>query len=506
MVHRQSGAFKEEPGTAVSSDHHHPHHTPQQGPPPHHLQQPRPSSIPHQQHHSQQAPPTQAQHPNPYPPHGGIPPYSQGPPTSAGQLSQDAPYYQSHPSPYSTPASSTYSSAETPEIMAAAQMGARPYPPISYHTPQPNSPASVASPSGHEQHRMYGAPQSHMQQGPPMYYTGPPQQYPPMPSHGGPSYSPHPQQHHPPMTSQQSLMMAHGPGQHPMQQHQGQHAPQQQNMTGSPRPKTEPHTGQIPGPSGPHQHQHHQHPHQQQSQSQQQQISTNGAILNKNNSPAGPGVSTAAGVNPNAAPGPIPATTPLVVRQDNNGVQWIAFEYSRDRVKMEYTIRCDVETINVDTLSSEFKTENCVYPRACCTKDQYRGNRLTYETECNSVGWALAELNPCLRGKRGLIQRAVDSWRNSNSDPRLRSRRVRRMAKISTRKAGSAATHPASMAGPGGPTGMPPSGNMGPGSTGSMGKPSMGTMGPNQQQLHHHHNHPDGNAPGGEDVGMFNQM
>jgi hypothetical protein len=145
------------------------------------------------------------------------------------------------------------------------------------------------------------------------------------------------------------------------------------------------------------------------------------------------GTTSGSGSNSNAAPGPIPATTPLVVRQDGNGVQWIAFEYSRDRVKMEYTIRCDVESVNVDNLSSEFKNENCVYPRACCGKDQYKGNRLNYETECNAVGWALAELNPCLRSKRGLIQRAVDSWRNSNQDPRLRSRRVRRQAKLNNR-------------------------------------------------------------------------
>ncbi|PBP20189.1 hypothetical protein BUE80_DR009053 [Diplocarpon rosae] len=224
-----------------------------------------------------------------------------------------------------------------------------------------------------------------------------------------------------------------------------------------------------------------------------QQHPANGPPMNQNTVPGAGG----SGVNPNAAPGPIPATTPLVVRQDNNGVQWIAFEYSRDRVKMEYTIRCDVESVNVDTLSPEFKTENCVYPRACCSKDQYRGNRLVYENECNTVGWALAELNPCLRGKRGLIQRAVDSWRNSNQDPRLRSRRVRRMAKINTRKAvQSTTTHSPHMAGPSGPTGMPPTGNMGP-SAGSMGKPSLSGMG--AAQLHHHHNHPDGSTGGGGD-------
>lgn len=171
---------------------------------------------------------------------------------------------------------------------------------------------------------------------------------------------------------------------------------------------------------------------------------------------------------------------------------------------MEYTIRCDVETVNVDSLSKDFKAENCVYPRACCAKEQYRGNRLVYETECNTVGWALAELNPCLRGKRGLIQRAVDSWRNSNQDERLRSRRVRRMAKMNTRKSTAPNTPQQTMDGPGGPAGIPTSSNMDPGTTGGMGKPSLGGM--SSSQLHHHHNHPDGGAPGGDDVGMFHQM
>ncbi|KAK6542592.1 hypothetical protein TWF694_006537 [Orbilia ellipsospora] len=272
------------------------------------------------------------------------------------------------------------------------------YPPM-YHTPQSNSPTSVASP-GAADHRyipqqLYGYPQT---------YSLPPSQQ-----------SPYPSAQH--MTSQPLLMsqpgattMAHHAG---IAQHQSPttkfsqapvHRPQQ-----APQP---PHSAGLAQPPANH----------------------SNPI---NNAHAGAGANS---VNPSAAPGPIPATTPLVVRQDNNGVQWIAFEYSRDRIKMEYTIRCDVESVNVDSLSQEFKQENCVYPRACCPKDQYRGNRLVYETECNTVGWALAELNPPLRGKRGLIQRAVDSWRNSNQDPRLRSRRVRRMAKLNNRKAVHAAS------------------------------------------------------------------
>ncbi|KAJ5647163.1 hypothetical protein N7490_003535 [Penicillium lividum] len=133
-------------------------------------------------------------------------------------------------------------------------------------------------------------------------------------------------------------------------------------------------------------------------------------------------------------PSPLRATTPLVVRQDSNGVQWIAFEYFRDRVRMEYTIRCDVESVDVESLSHSFKIENCVYPRAYPLTEPYRGNLLAYETSCNTFGWALAELNSALRGNRGLIQRAVDSWWNSDQDPWLRSRQVDRQAKISARQ------------------------------------------------------------------------
>ncbi|TLD06927.1 hypothetical protein PgNI_10703 [Pyricularia grisea] len=493
------GQLKEEP-----NDSHHPHHPQQQGQAPSHIQpHPRPSSIV-QQHHPH-APPQQPQHSSAYSSYQHNQQQNQ---TSGGQHTQDLGYY-AHQSPYSTPgATSGYTSADTSEMMAAA-MPRPPYPPMSYHTPQSNSPASVASPSGHDQQRsMYGQPTSQLHQQS-MYYGQQTAQYPPMPAQAAQSpYGQHPQQSHQTMTSQPSMMMSHNnAAQHQMSQHghSTQHA--QSAMTGSPRhPKIETHS-MPPQLSRPGQ----QQPMTQQPQQMNQQSSMpqqppmnqplgqsqpaqNGAPM-QNASNVGSG---AAGVNPNAAPGPIPATTPLVVRQDQNGVQWIAFEYSRDRVKMEYTIRCDVESVNTDELSAEFKQENCVYPRACVAKEAYRGNRLQYETECNTVGWALAQLNTPLRGKRGLIQRAVDSWRNSNRDPRLRSRRVRRMAKMTTRKtnpmpAGHMAGGPA---GPGGPAGMPGGpGSMGPG--GGMGKPIMNSMG----QMQQHHHHADGHGQEGGEVG-----
>ncbi|KAI1779349.1 hypothetical protein F4818DRAFT_447567 [Hypoxylon cercidicola] len=460
----------------VSSMQHHPHHS--QGPaPPQHLQHPRPSSIVHQQHH--QAPQQQSQHPSAYSSNHSIQPaYQQTGHAPAAQHAQDGlPYY--HQSPYSTPGTTSgYTSADTSEMMAAAQMP-RPYPPMSYHTPQSNSPASVASPSGHDQHRsIYGQPASQLQPQS-MYYGAQQPQYSSMPPQAPSPYQQHAQQPHQSMASQPNMMMSHSAPQHQMTQHASQHA--QTGMTGSPRhTKMEP---QMPP---------------------QLQRPTPGPLANTQPNQNGgqlstpTGSSTPGGVNNNnAAPGPIPATTPLVVRQDNNGVQWIAFEYSRDRVKMEYTIRCDVESVNTDELGSDFKTENCVYPRACCPKDQYRGNRLQYETECNTVGWALAQLNPCLRGKRGLIQRAVDSWRNSNQDPRLRSRRVRRMAKMNNRKAVQP-PHSTHMSGPSGPAGMSTPGAIGPGGGTPMGKPGMSNMGP---QIHHHHAHEGSAQGGGDEVG-----
>lgn len=375
----------------------------------------------------------------------------------------------------------------------AATMPRPQYPPMSYHTPQSNSPASVASPSGHDQQQrsIYGQAPSQLQQHQSMYYGGPQQQqYSSMSAQAAPSaYAQHPQQSHQSIASQPSMMMSHTtPQQHQMsQQHATQHS--QAGMNVSPRQgKIEAHSlnHRIPGAAAP------------------APLGAAPANPPQNGTQLSTPTGSTSGVNPNAAPGPIPATTPLVVRQDTNGVQWIAFEYSRDRVKMEYTIRCDVESVNHEELSPEFKTENCVYPRACCPKEQYRGNRLQYETECNTVGWALAQLNPPLRGKRGLIQRAVDSWRNSNQDPRLRSRRVRRMAKMNHRnKAGSATPHPTHMAGPPSQTGMSTPTAIGPGGA-AVGKAGMNNMG---SQMHHHHAHSDANAQGGGDeVGMFHQM
>ena len=127
---------------------------------------------------------------------------------------------------------------------------------------------------------------------------------------------------------------------------------------------------------------------------------------------------------------------------------------------------------------------------------------MAYESECNAVGWALAQLNPPLREKRGLIQRAVDSWRNSNQDVRLRSRRVRRMAKIHNRKGGGGM--------PSGTAGQLP-GPQGPASAGLQTPQGMTPhsarpvgFGPGGPQLHHHHS--GANDVGDDESGMYHPM
>ncbi|CAO3643689.1 unnamed protein product [Mucor hiemalis] len=111
------------------------------------------------------------------------------------------------------------------------------------------------------------------------------------------------------------------------------------------------------------------------------------------------------------------------------GVEWVSFVYSHHRVLRRYSIRTDVDQVDINLLDEKFKSENCVYPRANLPRDEYKGNRWAYETECNTLGWKLAYLNSTeIAGKRGLIQRAVDSYRNRY--PSMRSRRVARQEKL----------------------------------------------------------------------------
>lgn len=78
----------------------------------------------------------------------------------------------------------------------------------------------------------------------------------------------------------------------------------------------------------------------------------------------------------------------------------------------EFCVRFDLDSVDISKLNEKFKADNCVYPRANIPYEMYTGNRWSYETECNRLAWQFVSLNPVLLyGKKGLIQRAVDSFR-----------------------------------------------------------------------------------------------
>lgn len=123
----------------------------------------------------------------------------------------------------------------------------------------------------------------------------------------------------------------------------------------------------------------------------------------------------------------LPASAPQIEYRD--GIEWLHFTYSTKGHVQDYCIRSDIDVLSLDEIPDDFKNENCVYPRALVPREMYTGNRWEYETQVNDVAWKLTWRNPSvLCGKRGLIQRAVDSYRNRTSENR--SRRVMRQEKM----------------------------------------------------------------------------
>lgn len=112
-----------------------------------------------------------------------------------------------------------------------------------------------------------------------------------------------------------------------------------------------------------------------------------------------------------------------------DGIEHITFLYSHDRLVKEYTVRTDVDSVPLQDIPLAFRVQNAIYPRANVSREEYDGNRWEYETSCNKLGWELCWLNQeQLCGRRGLIQRAVDSYRNRHAE--MRSRRVTRQEKV----------------------------------------------------------------------------
>ncbi|ODV58055.1 uncharacterized protein ASCRUDRAFT_15858 [Ascoidea rubescens DSM 1968] len=84
-------------------------------------------------------------------------------------------------------------------------------------------------------------------------------------------------------------------------------------------------------------------------------------------------------------------------------------------------------------LSKQFIDNNAIYPNAMGSDEEYKGNRGQYERFCNIIGLKLSYLNTELRGKKGLLQRAVDTWKNTRKNECFQSRRVRRQIKSASK-------------------------------------------------------------------------
>lgn len=122
----------------------------------------------------------------------------------------------------------------------------------------------------------------------------------------------------------------------------------------------------------------------------------------------------------------LPASQPYIKLMD--GEERLCFKYNTkvsesamnampkaELEENEFSVRFDLESVDITKLNEKFKADNCVYPRANIPYEMYMGNRWNYETECNRLAWQFVSLNPVLLyGKKGLIQRAVDSYRNIN--------------------------------------------------------------------------------------------
>ncbi|OMJ14397.1 hypothetical protein AYI70_g7898, partial [Smittium culicis] len=114
---------------------------------------------------------------------------------------------------------------------------------------------------------------------------------------------------------------------------------------------------------------------------------------------------------------------------DISGIPHISFTYTLNGKFLRYTIRCDIEKAPISEIPTSFKLNNILYPKAHCSKADYKGNRWDYENSCNFYGWRLAFLNQeKLAGMRGTLQRAVDSYRNLMTG--RKNRRVSKQQKL----------------------------------------------------------------------------
>ncbi|RKO90322.1 hypothetical protein BDK51DRAFT_46693 [Blyttiomyces helicus] len=107
-----------------------------------------------------------------------------------------------------------------------------------------------------------------------------------------------------------------------------------------------------------------------------------------------------------------PAASSSRKAESIDGVDHLTFTHSAKGKKYEHTIRIDIDDVNIADLRDNFKTENCAFPGAMHANSKGLPQKRAYEKSVNEIGWKLAFKNkPILGGKRVLIQKAVESFR-----------------------------------------------------------------------------------------------
>lgn len=151
---------------------------------------------------------------------------------------------------------------------------------------------------------------------------------------------------------------------------------------------------------------------------------------------------------PGKTPGPGKAS-PVRKLTGEDGLISIYFEYLEKGVPKPWTLRCDIDEVDDCQLSPDFKEKNATYPEAYkqwkerqqlshngAASEESSGPgkypRYRHDKICNEIGWRLAFKNPQIQGNKGVIQRAVGSFRNvpvwTKLDPNdTRSRRTKKV-------------------------------------------------------------------------------
>ncbi|KAH3686216.1 hypothetical protein WICPIJ_002807 [Wickerhamomyces pijperi] len=142
--------------------------------------------------------------------------------------------------------------------------------------------------------------------------------------------------------------------------------------------------------------------------------------------------------NGSTKPGPKPSKSAILLFKDEcTKEELIQFEFSKQKAINEFVvyvpeiILSDLPNLTA-SMDLSFKLQNSVYPNACVSAEEYTGNRFRYESESNQIGWVLCHHNESIQGKRGVIQRAVDSWRNTRPGDVSISRRLKKLKRSKT--------------------------------------------------------------------------